>query len=342
MVTISDFDLSRLRVYDQILASAFSPAKSDEAKITDLIRLSLRERIGIDEKLRKHMGKWKLKPKQKRKFARLFGWDDFASFGAEKRKPIYSDNAANNAAWFAHMVFLIQEFHRLSSARPIQFYMLTLVDKTRHVGDKYTTIDWYHIKKKATRALETIDVEGVAVLEFQPMTNEYHGDEGRLMMPNVHAIIWRKDGQPFKHRKAQERLCASFKAKGKAKGAVIKPITEIEGGLIGALLYLTKPISSGKRLITRSDGTSFNFPSAKHYRNNQSLRIMEILSHFKHNNLIFGRGAGTKVRQAALKAARNHQPKDWVEVDNIPDLWKAARHIAGKADFMPVRILREA
>ena len=341
MNTISDIDLPQLRAYDKILASAFSPAKSDEAKITDLIRLSLQARIGIDEKLRKHMGKWKLKPKQKRKFARLFGWDDFAHFGAEKRKPIYSDNAANNEAWFAHMVFLIQEFHRLSSARPMQFYMLTLADKTWNVGDKYTTIDWYHIKKKATRALETIGVQGVAVLEFQPMTNEYHGEEGRLMMPNVHAIIWRKDGLAFKHCKAQDRLCASFKAKGKAKGAVIKPINEHEGGLIGALLYLTKPISSGKRLVTCPDGASYNFPTAKYYRNNQGLRIMEILSHFKHSNLIFGRGEGTKVRQAALKAARNHQPKDWVKLDNIPDLWKAARHTAGKAAFMPVCILRE-
>jgi hypothetical protein len=342
MNTISDFKPPHLRGYDKILASAFSPAKPDEAKITDLLRLSFRDRIGMDEKLRKHMGKWKLKPTQKRKFARLFGWDDFASFGPNKRKPIYSENAANNTAWFTHMVFLIQEFHRLSSARPIQFYTLTLADVTWNFGDKYSIIDWYRIKKKATRALETIDVEGVAVLEFQAMTNEYQRDEGRLMMPNVYAIIWRKDGLAFDDLKAQKRLCKSFTAKGAAKGAVIKPVTEPAGGLIGVLLYLTKPISTGKRIIIRPGGTSRNVPSAKHYRNNQSLRIMEVLSLFKHSNLIFGRGEGTKVRQAALKAAGKQQPKDWVEVENVPDLWKSARQTAGKADFMPVRILWKA
>ena len=342
MNTISNIKLPHPFVYDKILASAFSPAKPDEAKITDLIRLSLQDRIGIDEKLRKHMGKWKLKPTQKRKIARLFGWDDFASFGAGKRKPLFSDNAANNTAWFAHMVFLIQEFHKLSRARPIQFYMLTLADVSWNFGDKYTTIDWYRIKKKATRALETIDVEGVAVLEFQPMTNEHLGDEGRLMMPNVHAIIWRKDGSPFDHRKARKRLCSSFTAKGKAKSAFIKPVTELAGGLIGALMYLSKPISSGKCLVTHRDGTSQNVPSAKYFRNNQSLRIMEVLSHFKHSNLIFGRGEGTTIRQAALKSVRNHQPKDWDEVENVPDLWKRARQTADKVDFMPVRILMKA
>lgn len=240
------------------------------------------------------------------------------------------------------MVFLIQEFHRLSQDRPIQFYMLTLADVTWNFGDKYSIIDWYRIKKKAIRALESVDVHAVAVLEFQPMTNEYLGDKGRLMMPNVHAIVWRKDGKPFNHRKAQARLCKTFTAKGAAEGAIIKPVTENGDGLIGALLYMTKPISTGKRLIVRPDGTSSSVPSAKFYRNNQSLRVMEVLSHFKHSNLIFGRGEGTKVRQAALKAARSHRPKDWVEIDDVSDLWKSARRKADKADFMPVHILWNA
>ena len=342
MHTISTSKLPWTDASDQILAHAFSPTKSDESKITDLLRATLQERISLDERLRSYLEKWRLKPKQKRKLARLFGWDDFAKFKAGKRRPIYSDNAANNSAWFAHMVFLIQEFHRHSQVRTIQYYTLTLADVTWNFGDKYSTIDWYRIKKKAIRALETIEVEAVAVLEFQAMTNEYLGDEGRLMMPNVHAIIWRKDGKPFNHRKAQARLCKTFTAKGAAEGAVIKPVTEQAGGLIGALLYLTKPISTGKRLHVRADGTSLNIPSKKFYRNNQNLRIMEVLSHFKHSNLIFGRGEGTKLRQAALKAARSHQPKDWDEIENVSDLWKSARHTAGKAAFMPVRILRKA
>jgi hypothetical protein len=297
--------------------------------------------LKLDEHLKAHMETWQLKPKQRRKLAQIFGWEDFADFKSSKKLALLSDNAANNSAWFVTMVFLVQEFLRLEQQEGVQFYMLTLVDQSWNFGDKYTTINWYHIKKKASRALESIGVEGLAVLEFQAVTNSYHGDEGRLMMPNVHAIIWSKD-KSFDPRKAQKRLRKTFKAKGTAKGGVIRPVTETAGGMIGAITYLTKPISSGKRLVIRPDKTEYMVLSKKYYRKNQSLRIMEILSHFKHSNLIFGRGEGTKLRQGALKAARNYQHKDWVEIDNITHLWKSARHSAGKADFMPVRILRTA
>lgn len=341
MHTISSIKLPPVYGQRQILADAFSPAKSpDEARMTDLLRVALEDRAGLDERLKGYLAKWNITAKQKGKLAQLFGWDDFADLPPHKRRPAYSTNAANNSAWFAHVAYLIREFHRLSQARPIQFYMLTLVHLDWNFGDKLTTIDWIKIKKKATRALETIGVDGVAVLEFQAMTNEKHGDDGRLMMPNVHAIVWAKDGRPFDHRKAQKRLCKTFKGKGNAKGAVIKPVSEAEGGVIGAVAYMTKSITSGKWRKFLPDGEECQINTTKHYRNNQRLRVMEILSHFKHSQLIFGRGEGTKVRQAALKAARDKQPKDWVEIENVPKLWRKVRHKAGKAEFMVVSVLR--
>lgn len=341
MSTISGTAKAIRRGNDRFLRELFSPTDPSNIEVIELLKIALKDRDDLDSLLSEYMNKWSLSDQDRREISMMTGWRGFSKSVLKKKTHDYANVATNKNSWVYFHQCLLKEFIQYREEVSTNFYFLTLADESWNTGDKQTVIDQYNIKKKVTRSFETCGLDGVAILEFQGVTNSRHGDAGRLILPNVHAIVWGSNGVDIDMKRVAAKLCKNFKGNFGAPGAVISKINPLGHDLMRTIMYMIKPITSAKALHIRSGDQQKRLNSTiKHYRINQSLRIMEIMSYFKHSNLIFGRGDGSKLRRSALIEMRRHAGENLIEVRTFEKLWARIRRDNKKHDFMPVTVLR--
>ena len=178
-------------------------------------------------------------------------------------------------------------------------FHITFVDDIGLMSDRKPILKLAALKRKVDKAIRSLGLSGVVMVEVQALTNYPAKGEGRTLMVNAHGLCWGTVSRR-KFRAAKQKLNGSRSWKNQF-GA--QPIfsRRLEGGRPDALRiisYLAKMPHDGKyRVPIAKDKFRFH-PTLKGYPDSLALRIAEGLSHYSIYDAVFAVGDGKGIRKA--------------------------------------------
>lgn len=228
-----------------------------------------------------------------------------------------------------------------------EYFFVTLADQSGFVSDRATLLDVSNILKKAGRALRTIGLHAVAVLEVHPLANYPGGGAGRTLLFHVHAIGWAD--RPFDPEEAELTLQAggAWSNPLGAPPVKIKAIAQEAGNLDEVSRYCLKaPHAAKNRRPSKKDPTRFRLLNTlRGYRPEFAFRVLEVLSQIEMLDIVIGVGEGKRLRQDFRKAMTEWHKSRVVSGKFLPgefDIWHfwfQLRQGVGSRFFLPVRIV---
>jgi hypothetical protein len=227
-----------------------------------------------------------------------------------------------------------------------RYYFFTFTDEAGLISDRCTIVDLKEIMSKAGRALRSLGVNAVAVLEVHPLANYPGGGAGRTLMFHVHAIGWA--GDTFDAKEAEQILIAggAWMSGLGAPAVKIQPITSDAEDLEEVSRYILKaPHSAKNRMPRKKDPTRFRLmDTIKGYRPEFAFRVLEVLSQIEMLTVVVGVGDGKRIRQDFRKGMADWHRKRAVDSNLLPGefdiwhFWLRLRESTGSKLFLPVRI----
>ena len=199
------------------------------------------------------------------------------------------------------------------------------------------------------RLLSDAGLNAIFTIEFQALTNYPQRGEGRGFLMNAHAVCW-SDDPMFDEKKTQASMRKSgiiFSELG-APIATITPRT-LEIGQIEYLAHymLKAPFEAKRRAKDDVIPTKWVFKPAT-ARDDQLLRLGELISHFELPGLVSGVGAGREIRKAwkkelvhlnRLRCARLKRSQPLDTHFDVSDLWTRIRKRGnGSRHYAPLRL----
>lgn len=76
------------------------------------------------------------------------------------------------------------------NAYPLKFYLLTFCHDLGNTSDRRTEFHIGAFKQRVDRAIRSLNIDAIAILEIQPIMNYPEKDHGRTLMLHAHAIGW--------------------------------------------------------------------------------------------------------------------------------------------------------
>lgn len=249
--------------------------------------------------------------------------------------------------WFAakslKRIMLRHRKARKKSAR--QYVMGTLADDVGNTSDRCPIVALKLIRDKAYRALKSVGLNAIVVIEVHPLMNFPDDGKGRLLMFHAHFIAW-----------ADERIdpditAAVIQASGAWSNALgadpvhIKEIGDTSVDLAKVAYYLLKPPHSAKNRMPdhKRPGKFLLMDTTKGYRPELAVRVLEGISQVDFAETIFGVNEGSEVRQGLRKAAmgwHRNRLRAGAILDSAVDLWRMWfdwRLGVGSKNFLPYR-----
>lgn len=164
------------------------------------------------------------------------------------------------------------------------------------------------------------------------------------MFFHCHLIGW-SDDPNFDPRKAM-RSAKAFSSELSVRSVVIKTIAETEGDMAYLGFYLSKPPLHGKRRVPSAKSrTGYKLmASSKGMRPELCMRVIEILSHFRIDDLVSGIGEGVAVRAAIFKDFRkwHRTGRDGILFEpkmEHQDFWNSIRASNGSKNYLPPKLI---
>lgn len=229
-----------------------------------------------------------------------------------------------------------------------RFFHVTLIDDVGTTSDREPVAYLDFLEDKTRRALVSVGLDAVVVLEMHPLMNYPAGGQGRSLLYHAHAIAW--SDKPFDPGAAEERLNGSraWHCSLGAQPVKIAPITNTVRDINQVALYLVKPSHSVKNRMPdqKRPGRFILMDTTKGYRNDMALRVFEGLSQVDLTSMIFGVGAGKAVRQRIRSELENWQRSRSTEGTFIPAsynvwaMWHRLRKTFGSTNYLPYRFDR--
>lgn len=249
--------------------------------------------------------------------------------------------------WFAakslKRIMLQHRKGRKKAAR--QYVMGTFADDVGNTSDRCPIVALKLIRDKAYRALKSVGLSAIVVIEVHPLMN-YPGDgQGRLLMYHAHFIAWRDE------RIDPNITAAVIQASGAWSNALgadpvhIQEIGDTSVDLAKVAYYLLKPPHSAKNRMPdhKRPGKFLLMDTTSGYRPELAVRVVEGLSQTDFAETIFGVNEGARIRQDLRKAAVNwhrNRLKGGAVLDSSVDLWRMWldwRAEVGSKNFLPYR-----
>ena len=239
-------------------------------------------------------------------------------------------------------------FQEQSEANPDRrYYFFTFTDESGFVSDRATMVDVENIMKKAGRALRSLKVSAVAVLEVHPLANYPGGGAGRTLLFHVHAIGWMDESFDPKEAELALHSGGAWKNPLGAAPVKIKPIAHDAEDLEEVSRYCLKPPHAAKnRKPSKKDPTRFQLlNTVKGYRPEFAFRTLELLSQIEMLDVVVGIGEGKRLRQDFRKAMTEWHKNRGLGGKLLPgefDIWHfwfQLRRGTGSKLFLPVRII---
>ena len=249
--------------------------------------------------------------------------------------------------WFAakslKSIMLAHRKSRKKSER--QYVMGTLADDIGNTSDRCPIVALKLIRDKAYRALSSVGLNAIVVIEVHPLMNYPGQGQGRLLMFHAHFIAWGDE------RIDPEITAAVIKASGAWSNALgadpvyIKEIEDTSVDLAKVAYYLLKPPHSAKNRMSdqKRPGKFLLMDTTTGYRPELAVRVLEGLTQIDFTETIFGVNKGTKIRQDLRSAVRDwhrERLKGGAIIDSSVDLWRMWldwRASAGSKNFLPYR-----
>lgn len=221
----------------------------------------------------------------------------------------------------------------------------TFVDDIGITSDRSPIVQLKAIKDKVYRALKSLDLSAVAVVEVHPLMNYPGGGEGRSLLFHAHVIAWNEG--PFDCEKAADQLNKShgWKCSLDAPPVDMREITDLAPGLPAVAHYALKPPHSAKNQMPskKKPGKYLLMNTLKGYRPEFALRLAEGLSQIELLDLVFAVGDGAPIRQsvrADLMKWQRSRPTPRVLVSSQQDVWRRwfeIRQKHGSTNYLPFR-----
>lgn len=207
--------------------------------------------------------------------------------------------------------YVVDEVQHLSQVnQELDFYHLTLLADEGVMSDREPMFCLRLLKRKADKAMRKAGLEGIFIVETQPLMNWPQEGEGRTILAHVHVLGWMKRGSPGSSAAEIRRALGYDKRRSNlawscqfgAAPIVVRSLTEDKGCPSFWAAYLFKAPHDAKSRIPRAnhDG-SFQEPSFKlrkttgGYRPEFALRLFELAAHLPIFATIGGVGTGAAI-----------------------------------------------
>lgn len=236
--------------------------------------------------------------------------------------------------------------HQATSPATRTYYLMTFIDDCGTTSDRAPNLAIEPVTQKVRRAVSSLGVDAIVMLEVHPLMNYPGGKNGRSLLLHAHAIAW--TDEPFDHRGAEAAFNASpaWTCSLGAKPVDIRPIDRTPGHMERVAHYLAKQTPSVKNLMPSHSkpGRFMMMDTIKGYRDGLACRIFEGQSQVELMSVLFGVGEGSVVRQAVraeLKQWHVARPSD-VLIPKTRDVWAfwlSIRQRDSRSMYLPYRFV---
>lgn len=217
---------------------------------------------------------------------------------------------SNLLARFEFAEYVAAEVRHLSAGRPdLDFYHLTLLADEGIMSDREPLFPLRLMKQKTNKAMRKADLEGIYVVEVQPLINWPQKGEGRALLAHVHVLGWKRtspDNSAEDIRRAlgydKRRRNLAWSCQFGADPIVVRHLTVERGCPSFWAAYLLKAPHSAKSLIPRKNYDPSSRKSRLKfrtttlgYRGELAMRLLELGAQLPIFAPIGGVGAGASM-----------------------------------------------
>lgn len=225
---------------------------------------------------------------------------------------------------------------------------LTLVDDIGLTTDRDPIIRLTAFRRKVDKAIRSLGLSGVAVMEIQPLTNYPAKGEGRTLMLNTHVLGW----GPVSRRKFRAALKKLNASRSWSNAFAAKPIKSrrLKHGVDDALkiiCYQTKvPYGAKYRVPCPGRPGRYRFkPTLTGFTDTLALRLMEGLSQISIYDSVFCIGDAKHIRKVwktrlmEWQRLRSEVGRGPIADFDVPKLWRRIRKTNGSEHYQPFKIV---
>ncbi|MES2699069.1 MAG: hypothetical protein V4647_05625 [Pseudomonadota bacterium] len=202
----------------------------------------------------------------------------------------------------------VTQFEKEASNR--SFYHITLLADEGIMSDRTPKFCLRLLKQKAHRALRRAELQGVFVVEIQPLLNWPQKGEGRTLLAHIHALVWIESGSDGDSVASIRQALGDGKGNTKrswscqfgARPIVIKSLTPQRGDPAYWAAYILKGLTDAKSRLPRKGRDAGEGKSAFKFRNTTeglrpelALRVFELFSRLPIFAMVGGVGEGASV-----------------------------------------------
>lgn len=202
----------------------------------------------------------------------------------------------------------VQHLHHVSE--DLDFYHLTLLAEEGNMSDREPMFALRLLKRKADKAMRKAGLDGIYVIEVQPLMNWPQKGEGRILLAHVHVLGWKKSNAPG-NAASDIRMALGYDKRRRnlawsshfgADPIVVRQLTLEKGCPSFWAAYLLKVPHSAKSRIPRknwdvtSGKSEFKLRTTTlGYRSELAMRLLELFAHLPIFATIGGVGSGAAI-----------------------------------------------
>lgn len=224
-------------------------------------------------------------------------------------------------------------------------FHITFVDDIGLTSDRTPVLKLAALKRKVDKAMRSMGLSGIVMVEVQALLNYPAQGHGRTLMLHAHALCW---GAVSRRRfRAARRKLNGSRSWQNHFGA--QPVFsrrlhhDVDDGQ-RIVCYLAKMPHDGKYRVPLAGGTKFRFrPTLKGYPDNLALRIAEGLSHYTIYDAVFAVGSGSVIRKEWKQQLQSWQrarldSAGRVHAFRVDQFWRTVRRSQSGTLYQPYGI----
>lgn len=224
------------------------------------------------------------------------------------------------------------------------FFQITIVSDFMIVSAYEPEIDIEKFRRKVTTVLSGIkSLCAIGVVEFEMLKNPKHLEASLGIMVHVHLLAW--SFVEFEESDLESKI-KGFSSSHTVKAVKVQKHENGIQGIMKMASYYTKFPVSGKLAIHKKKSKSWTKKSLRKVglRNDDRIRIVEILSLIPMTSLIFAVRGGNSAKKEILKQLHNwHREHSDTPIRSFPQnetfkIWELARKHNGSQAFKRPKI----
>jgi hypothetical protein len=209
---------------------------------------------------------------------------------------------------------------RLHRRRKLHFYWITVINEDWHSRHDGPEIDLQQIDRLIQLVLQPLDLNWLGMVEIDIFNNFPGGGKGLWIMPHGHLLAWSSSWASPKVLEAEARK-QFLRSTLEVEPVVAKEVRSLED-LMHLCFYMTKPNYQCKSMgrFNAVIGRRKMYSVEKGVRPGLTLRISEILSRLRMDELFLARGEGHRIKRRLMRStsrspAVSHQRGDPLDVE---------------------------